>query len=100
MEREYYTSLYPNDPTECNDVDIDYCRNCQNNAKYDDTDVCEECIEDFDKQTQISLCCGDNLHTDTNRCMSCYEWSESLFDEFCEEHNFDENTFKFKPKNK
>ena len=83
------------DPTEYNGPDIDYCKNCGCNPKHDDTDVCYECIDEFDEMKETSLCCGDTLETDINRCYSCKEWSESVFDEHCTEHNFNPKTYKY-----
>ena len=107
IDREYFEawvkgtrSTYGDDPTEYNGDDIDYCKNCGEEPKWEDTDVCSDCIDNFEEMEQTSLCCGDTLQTDMERCMSCYEWSESMFDEYCEEHNFDRKTYKYKPKNK
>ena len=104
INREYFEgwvtgtrSTYGDDPTEYNGADIDYCKNCDMEPK-EYGDVCAVCIEDFEEQMQTSLCCGDTLHVDTNRCTSCCDWSESLFDEFCTEHNFNRKTYKFNKK--
>ena len=83
------------DPREYSGIDIDYCKNCQMHSKHDDTDVCEECIDNFEEQKQTSLCCSDTLAEDINRCTSCYEWSESMFDEYCKKHNFNKNTYRY-----
>ena len=106
IDREYFEgwvkgtrASYGDDPTEYNGADIDYCKNCGEEPK-EHGDVCADCIEYFDEMEQTSLCCGDTLHVDTNRCQACYEWSESLFDEHCEEHNFNRETYKYEPKNK
>ena len=83
------------DPTEYNGPDIDYCKNCGEEPKVEDTHVCSDCIDHFEEMEQTSLCCGDTLHVDTNRCTSCYEWSESSFDEYCEDHNFNGKTYRY-----
>ena len=41
------------------------------NEKWEDTDVCSECIDELEEMQEVSLCCGDTLHVDTNRCMAC-----------------------------
>ena len=82
------------DPREYQD-DTPQCKNCGCNPKYDDTDVCYECIDELEEMQEVSLCCGDTLHVDTNRCTSCYDWSESSFDEYCKEHNFNPKTYKY-----
>ena len=89
------TYQHYDDPTEYNGQDIDYCKRCDMEPKYCDTDVCMECIDELEEMQEVSLCCGDTLHIDTNRCTSCYEWSESEFDEHCTEHNFNRKTFKY-----
>ena len=89
-----------NDPIEYNGKEIDNCKRCDMNVKYDDTDVCSQCIDELEEMKEISLCCGDTLHVDTKRCTSCREWSESSFYEYCKENNFDKKTYKYKPNNK
>ncbi len=94
---QWHNSTYQHydDPTEYNGPDIDYCKRCDMNPKYEDTDVCSECIDEIEEMKEVSLCCGDNLHVDTNRCTSCYEWSESEFHEYCNDNNFNPKTYKY-----
>ena len=82
------------DPTLYNGPDIDYCKNCQMEPKAEDTHVCSDCIEHFEEMEQTSLCCGDTLDIDIKRC-TCGEWSESMMDEYCKEHNFNPKTYKY-----
>ena len=89
-------SSYGNDPTE-HDIDVDLCKRCDM-LTLEYGDFCIECIEEIEEMQQISLCCGDTLHVDTNRCTSCYEWSESSFDEYCIENNFNPKTYRYEKK--
>mgnify|MGYP001216951074 FL=1 len=90
-------SSYGNDPTEY-DIEVDLCKRCDMYEKWEDTDVCSDCIDELEEMQQISLCCGDSLHVDTNRCTSCYEWSESEFEEYCIDNNFNPKTYKYEKK--
>ena len=36
-------------------VDVNLCRNCQNNEKYDSMDICYECSDDFDEHGHSKL---------------------------------------------
>jgi len=106
INREYFEgwvtgtrSTYGDDPTEYNGHDIDYCKNCGEEPKDFGIDVCPDCVDHFEEMKQTSLCCGDTLDVDTKRC-TCGEWSESMFDEHCEEHNFNKSTYKYEYNNK
>ena len=83
------------DPTEYTGPETDWCKRCQSNEKYDDTDVCESCIDELEEMSEYSVCCTSRLHTDTNRCTECLEWSESEFDDFCNENNFNPKTYRY-----
>ena len=77
------------------DGEVDWCKRCDSEPKYEDTDVCNSCIEELEEMRNNSLCCGDLLCVDKNRCTSCYEWSESEFENFCETENFNPKTYKY-----
>lgn len=58
------------DPREYQD-DTPQCKNCGCNPKYDDTDVCYECIDEFE------------------------EWDETALDSYCTEHNINKKTYRY-----
>jgi len=83
------------DPTEYNGPEVDWCKNCQSNPKWDDTDVCDECIDEFDEMKECSWCCGDTMDTDMKICYTCKDHTESEFDEFCRDNKFNPKTYRY-----
>jgi predicted nuclease of predicted toxin-antitoxin system len=51
------------DPRDFQD-DTEMCRMCDMNRKYDDTDVCEECIDELDEMSNYSYCCSASIDSD------------------------------------
>ena len=76
-------------------VDVNLCRNCQNNEKYDSMDICYECSDDFDEKDTISNCCSANIDTDRNLCYECKDNAHTLLDDYCREYNFNKKTYKY-----
>jgi len=83
------------DPTEYNGPEVDWCKHCQSNPKWEDTDVCDECIDEFDEMKGMSACCGALIERDMELCYRCKDHTESVFDEFCRENKFNPKTYKY-----
>jgi len=76
-------------------VEVDLCKNCQMNEKYDSMDICYDCSDAFDEKDTISNCCSANIDTDRNLCYECKDNADTLLDDYCREHNFDKKTYKY-----
>tara|TARA_R110000851_G_scaffold215339_1_gene368124 strand:- start:868 stop:1161 length:294 start_codon:yes stop_codon:yes gene_type:complete len=82
------------DPRDFQD-DTEMCRMCDMNRKYEDTDVCEECIDELDEMSKYSYCCSASIDSDILICTDCKDHSETALDSYCEDADFNRDTYKY-----
>ena len=75
--------------------DTPQCGNCGCNSKYDDMDVCYECSDELDEMSKYSYCCSASIDSDILICTDCKDHSETALDSYCEEADFNRDTYKY-----
>ena len=63
------------------------CLKCHKHEAMDDFDVCMGCSDDLDEMAIVSVCCDSRI-SESGLCYECKEHTESMLDEYEQEHSY------------